>query len=194
MNYRRLIFPGFILMVLVQLYVPAKMILDREDIINSGVTYKFKTAPLDPYDPFRGKYIRLRFNRESIQVDTTLDWFMGEQVYATLSTDKDGFAKVKSLSKRTPANTSDFLKVEVRYPPYKTDRISINYPFDRFYMEESKAYDAEVIARKARIDTTQLIYALVNIKDGDSVLRDVLIDDVPIQEVVKANQESTNNN
>ena len=45
----------FILVALVQLFVPAKMILDREDILDMGKEYKFKTEPIDPNDPFRGK-------------------------------------------------------------------------------------------------------------------------------------------
>ena len=190
MNYRKLIFPGFILMVLLQLYVPAKMVFDRETIIETGVAYKFKTAPLDPYDPFRGKYIRLRFKRESIQVDTTLDWHMGEQVYALLTTDEKGFAKVESLSKTVPTNTSDFLKVAVKYPIYKSDHITITYPFDRFYMEESKAYDAEVLSRVSFRDTSKLVYALVSVNEGEGVLTDVFVDDVSISEVVKQHQRS----
>jgi len=199
MNYRKLLLPCFIIMVLVQLYVPAKMIWDKETVVVSGVEYKFKTAPVDPADPFRGKYIRLRYDSEMVVVDTTLDWERGELVYAVLNNDEDGFAKIDTLLKEQPNNGQDYISVEVRYASSPAVRkrypsrnykntIRIKYPFDRFYMEESKAYDAEVSAREARIDTTKLIYALVNVKNGDSVLRDVLIDGIPIQEVVKAKQ------
>jgi len=200
MNYRKLLLPGFIIMVLMQLYVPAKMIWDKETVVVSGVEYKFKTAPVDPADPFRGKYIRLRYDSETVVVDTTLDWERGELVYAVLNNDEDGFAKIDTLLKEQPNNGQDYISVEVRYASSPAIRkrypsrnykntILIKYPFDRFYMEESKAYDAEVSAREARIDTTNLIYALINVKDGDSVLRDVLIDGVPIQEVVKTKQQ-----
>ncbi len=194
MNYRKLIFPAFILMVLLQLYVPAKMIFDKEDVIKSGVAYKFKTAPLDPYDPFRGKYIRLRFRREYIQVDTTLEWKRGEQVYALLSTDEDGFAKINSLSKTAPPTSSDFLKVTVKYPNYKSDRVTINYPFDRFYMEESKAYDAEILSRVTFRDTSKQVYAMASVNEGDAVLTDVFVDDVSIGEVVKQHQQMKKEN
>ncbi len=56
-------------------------------------------------------------------------------------------------------------------------------------MEESKASDAEEIYAKSLQDTTQLTYALVSIKNGDAVLKDVLIDGVSIKEIVKANQK-----
>lgn len=174
-------------MVLVQLYVPAKMILDRESIVHSGVAYKFKTAPVDPNDPFRGKYISLRFEEDLVEVDTTQSWFIGEAVFALMGTDEKGFAKIESLSKETPIGDKDFLKVIIKYPPYgkKQNQARITIPFDRFYMEESKAYDAEVLSRMSFRDTSKTVYALINIKEGEGVLSNVFIDDVPIREVVR---------
>ena len=40
----------FVLLALVQLYVPARMILQQEAILRTGRTYQFKTAPIDPSD------------------------------------------------------------------------------------------------------------------------------------------------
>ena len=65
MDTKKIIFPAFILLVLVQLFVPANMILEQEDILKNGTPYKFKTAPIDPYDPFRGKYVWLGYCRPS---------------------------------------------------------------------------------------------------------------------------------
>ena len=189
MNYRKLIFPGFILMVLVQLYVPAQMILGREDVIESGVAYKFKTRPFDPNDPFRGKYIRLSFEEERVVVDTTLKWISGEDVYAILGTHENGFAKIKGLSKVAPTGDQDYIKTTVRYSNYSSNSVRITLPFDRFYMEESKAYDAEVLSRVSFRDTSKLVYALVNVKEGEAVMSNVFIDDVPISEAVKQKQK-----
>jgi len=44
----------FALVALAQLYVPAKMVWNQESILEEGTEYKFKTAPVDPNDPFRG--------------------------------------------------------------------------------------------------------------------------------------------
>lgn len=54
MTNKKTLLSVFILVAIVQLYVPAKMILDREDILDTGKEYKFKTEPIDPNDPFRG--------------------------------------------------------------------------------------------------------------------------------------------
>ena len=55
------IFIIFIVVGLVQLFVPANMILNEETILKSGTVYKFKTRPVDPNDPFKGKYINLNY-------------------------------------------------------------------------------------------------------------------------------------
>ncbi len=189
MNSNKLWLPAFILMVLAQLYVPASMIFDQEDILNTGTDFKFKAAPIDPLDPFRGKYITLRFDETTVEISDEDDWKQGETIYVFLENDTAGFAKIKSVSKDRPANDQSFLQAEVAYLGWSRQgnpkSLTINYPFDRFYMEESKAPDAELVYREAQIDSAQVVYALVSIKDGQSVLKDVLIDDVPIKEVVK---------
>lgn len=50
---RKILLSVFILVAVMQLYVPGKMIFDNEDILETGIEYKFKTAPIDPSDPFR---------------------------------------------------------------------------------------------------------------------------------------------
>jgi hypothetical protein len=56
-------------------------------------------------------------------------------------------------------------------------------------MEESKAYEAELAYRDARRERKSA-YALVSIKDGDAVLKDVLIEGIPIREIAKERNEN----
>ena len=102
MNSKKIIFLAFILVALVQIYVPAKIILDRAIVLNSGKEFKFKTAPIDPSDPFRGKYINLNFNDNTIEIQNKENWARGETVFVLLTTDNNGFAKIKSVSKAKP--------------------------------------------------------------------------------------------
>jgi uncharacterized membrane-anchored protein len=181
----------FILVAIVQLYVPAKMILDREDILNTGKDYKFKTEPIDPNDPFRGKYITLRYEEDMIEIQNEADWVSGEIIYVFLTPDKEGFAKVQSVSKENGTNNQDFLKAKVNYVTSNgSNKLTIDYPFDRYYMEESKAYDAELTYRKSQLDTTEIAYAVVSIKDGEAVLKDVLINGVSLREIVIKEREN----
>ena len=98
MNNKKILLPAFILVALVQLYVPSKMILHREEILDTGKEYKFKTAPIDPTDPFRGKYITLRYDENMVEIQNEKDWVRGETIYVFLAKDSDGFAKIKSGS------------------------------------------------------------------------------------------------
>lgn len=190
MSSKKLLLSVFILVALAQLYFPAKMIFDKEDTLETGIDYKFITAPIDPTDPFRGKYIILGYKDNVTVIDNEKDWVSGEIVYVFLENDQNGFAKIKSVSKEKPTDNQDFLKAKLSAVSNDgTNKLTIYFPFDRYYMEESKASDAEEIYAKSLQDTTQLTYALVSIKNGDAVLKDVLIDGVSIKEIVKANQK-----
>jgi len=179
----------FIIVVLVQLYVPVKMILDSENVLEKGIEYKFIIAPIDPEDPFRGKYITLNFKENSFRIQNEADWVKGEKVYLIIIEDKEGFAKIQSVSKKKPLKQKNFVRANVRYISGKgSKKLTIDYPFNRFYMEESKAYDAEILYRKSFQDANKVTYAKVYIKDGNAVLKDVLIDGISIVEIIKANE------
>lgn len=183
MDKKKIILIAFIAMALVQIYVPAKMIMDRELILKEGKSFLFKAAPIDPNDPFRGKYITLSYEINRIKVDPK-DWVSGEPVYLLLATDAEDFANVLSVSKSPPADTADYLLTTVDY--LSSDELVVDLPFDRFYMEESKAPGAERVYSQSLLDASKVTYALVKIRDGQAVLADVLIDGIPIREVVKA--------
>ena len=182
MNKKKILFLLFILVAIVQLFVPAKMILDREDVLKTGKEYKFNVEPIDPSDPFRGKYITLRFKDTKFDNYTDNKWIRNETVYVIFKLDKKGFAIIDSVSREKPIGTEDYLKTKIKY--YN----NVKYLFNRFYMEESKAYTAEVLYKESRRDTSKVTYALVNIKNGKAVLKNVLINGVSIRELVKERQ------
>lgn len=191
MNNKKILISVFILVALVQMYVPAKMILDKENVLEKGTEYKFKTVPIDPNDPFRGKYIRLGYTENKVAIPNEKDWIRGETVYVSLSMDYSGFARIKSISKGEPTDDQNFIKAKVAFVTGNdSNELIINYPFDRYYLEESKADQAESAYGQSRRDTVQITYALVSVKDGDAVLKDVLIDGISIKEIVKGNQKN----
>jgi len=176
-------------MVCAQLYVPAKMILDREEVIDMGIIYKFRTAPVDPTDLFRGKYVQLRFRDMSIDMQDTLSvssYDRGQKVFVTFAPDEYGYAKPSTINQEPDLNVSDYLEVTVSH--VRGNVVRFDYPFDRFYMEESKAYPAEMLYRGVARDTSISTYAVVSIKDGIAVLLDVEMDGVSIRELVEEKQ------
>ncbi len=189
MNNKKAVLPVFLLVVAAQLFVPFKMIYDREDVLATGNEHKFKTAPIDPNDPFRGKFITLDYEDNMVEVANAEDWNYRDEVYAILTKDDNGYTRIKSISKVKPPGEVEYVKAKVGFITNDSGKISIDYPFDRYYMEESKAYEAELVYRGSSRDTSQVAYALVNIKNGEAVLKDVKINGQSIREIVKAKQE-----
>lgn len=190
MNSKYSLLTAFILVALAQIYVPIRMILDKEDVLANGTEYKFKTAPVDPVDPFRGKYITLNYEGNTVGIQNEKDWMFGERIYVSLTSDNEGFAQITSVSKEKPKDNQDYIIAKVDFVTDDgSNKLTIFYPFNRYYMEESKALKAEQTYIQAQIDTNQITYALIRVKDGDAVLKDVLIDGISIKEIVKTNQE-----
>jgi uncharacterized membrane-anchored protein len=175
---------AFVLTVLVQLAVPAQIVWENEQAYANGKEYKFKTQPIDPNDPFRGKYISLNFEADSADVKDS-EWHADEG-YVVLGTDKEGFAIIDTLMEEAPAK-GDYVKVKVNY--YYGTTAQVEYAFDRFYMEESKAPDAEkmhqsYISKENRVPA----YAIVAVKGKVAVVKDVILDGMPIKEYVETHQ------
>ncbi len=173
----------FGVVALIQLAIPVSMIWSNQQTIEKGIAYKFKTAPIDPNNPFVGKYIALRYTLESFpSKDST--WEGGDPVFIYLTKDADGFAAIKKAVKTKDQNSSDdFVMAKVNYA--FDGNVHFSLPFNTYYMEEGKAYDAEVAYRQQVSDTTSFhTYAIVHIKDGNAVLSDVMINNIPIQDYV----------
>lgn len=182
----------FLFVAMAQLFVPAQMIYNQEDIINTGKIVKFQCEPIDPNDPFRGKYITLRFKEAGIKVKNLKDWNRNETVFAKITTSQEGFAKIKSISKTEPTDNSIYLKLKINYiADYNNENtIYLDFPFNRFYMNENKAKNAEKVYAESTMDTTKIAYALVAAKNGEAVIKDVLIDNISIKELAKANNNT----
>lgn len=178
----------FLFVVMAQLFVPSQMIYNQEDILNTGKIVKFQCEPIDPNDPFRGKYITLKFKESAIKVKNLKEWNSNETIFAKIETSKDGFAKIKSISRTEPTDNSIYLKLKINYiTEYEGNKIYLDFPFNHFYMNENKAKNAEKVYTESTIDTTKIAYALIATKNGEAVIKDVLIDNISIKELAKAN-------
>lgn len=179
------IFILFIVVAVAQLFVPIQMIYNQESIINTGTVYKFKTQPVDPSDPYRGKYITLNYEQNTFVTTDSL-WKRQDKVYVYFETDSLGFAIVNAVSK-TPLNSDkDYVVSEVSWYNKRDQKLNFNLPFNRYYMKETKAYDAEVAVRNNQRDSVQnTTYALVYIKNGEAALNDVVINNISIKDYVE---------
>src|SRR5438067_7585866 len=113
---KKVILIVFVVVAVAQLVVPVKMILGKETIISTGKEYKFRTAPVDPYDPFRGKYITLNFDANHFEVSDDDFWKTDEDVYVILTKDSAGFAEIMDLTKQARLHSeTDYVKSKIQY-------------------------------------------------------------------------------
>lgn len=178
---------AFAILVLVQWVLPGRTIWEKDQILKKGQSFKFKTEPVDPSNPFKGKYITLNFEQSSFADTVNRGLQSNDEVYVLFSHDHQGYAVIRDISAKEPQDTKAYVKARVYYISSEKDTITVhfNYPFDEYYMDEYKAPAAETIYRESTADTTSITYATVKILKGDAVIENVYIDDVPIRTLIK---------
>lgn len=183
-----LIIAGFAIMVLAQWIVPVKMIRSKQEVLKKGKSWLFKTEPVDPNNPFVGKYIRLNFEASQFLDSSDHGLISGSEVFVLLSRDSMGYAKIAGFAQSEPSGTDDFVKAHVDYVYADADslyNIRIGFPFNEFYMEEWKAPKAETVYNEVNRQDTLSAAAKVKVWKGDAVTEDVLIDNKPISTYLK---------
>lgn len=191
MMRKSIVIAFFILAALAQIALPASMIIKSEHIEKNGIANKLKTAPIDPSDPFRGRYITLNFFDDDLIIDGESHWERGDEVFVSFENDTSGYAKIMSISDARPINYANYIRTKISYSQYLKSkdqtRILIDYPFDRFYMQESKAPHAERLYNDQMRDSV-VVYGLLMVQDGDYILKDVIYDGQPINDYVRDNK------
>lgn len=176
---------AFAAMAIIQLAIPGQMVYENELAYSEGTEYKFKTRPIDPTDPFRGKYILLDFEADSANVKDS-QW-NAEYGYVVLGKDPEGFAEIDTLLEEKPKK-GDYVKVRIN--SNYGSLVTVDYPFNRFYMEESKAPDAEILYRENNNDGNKIpAYAIVSVRGEVTVVKEVMLDGIPIKEYVEKHQK-----
>ena len=163
----------------IQIAVPASMILRHEGTLADGSVYRFRCAPVDPVDPFRGRYVALAFEQSRFEGSVPDGLDPGSTAYATLEQDTEGFAVISSLEETEPRE-GDYLKVRIEWSSDRSTQVG--FPFDRYYMEESLAPEAERAYRDRTVG--KQAWVTVRVRDGDAVLEELYLDGEPIREVL----------
>ena len=186
-----------------QLGAAALSIVRYETTLALGTVYKIETAPVDPADPFRGRYVAIRpairlagpQSAETERLLGAVGTFRGRgagrgTAYVVLTTGADGFARASAIVPEAPAS-GDFLefvqtdsrlvRVAEEGRPAEFERMIV-LPFDRYYMSESAAPAAEERYREAsrRNDETRA-WITVRVRNGRGVVEGLYIDGVPIE-------------
>lgn len=179
---RRLALTLFLCLALVQLAVPASMLVRRELTLRYGRQYRFQTAPVDPVDPFRGRYVALAVQANTAPRLPGMQLMPGQQVYAILAEDTAGFATIDALS-LTPPGGNTYFQTSVH--DVRDDRVRVAIPFDRYYTDEHLAPAAERAYWQHSRGATREAYITVRVREGLAVLEELYIAGKPVREFVQ---------
>ncbi|WP_459212518.1 GDYXXLXY domain-containing protein [Aquimarina rhabdastrellae] len=174
----------FFIIGVLQWIVPMQMVFKSENILKKGTAYKFKTRPIDPTDPLRGKYITLNYELDYIKTaDSSFVW--NQEAYLEIENDTLGYVKGKTISHQPFTGNKDYIRVKVKRYNKGSQKLYFDMINDRFYMDENKAYDAELAYRKVTRDSLKTAYALIYVYNGEGIIDQVILDGVPIEDYVE---------
>lgn len=182
----------FGLLCVIQVGVIVFQIVRYERILNEGEVFYLNVSPLDPYDPFRGRYVTLRFDTATkAPLAKGESMKMLPKAYAIFE-HHDHNDSIKEIRFIKPAHQS-FLEVNVNvaklkgrldYKDTKMDLANTIYfslPFDRFYMREELAPKAEKVLRR---NSGISVRAKLRILEGKGVIEDLMVADTPLSQFI----------
>ena len=192
----------FVIAICLNFALPATMIYQQARTLNEGDIVKFRTRPIDPYDPFRGRYVSLGFEGTQLPLEDGKRVAPGDTLFVSIEVDEQGFAQLREALRERPSKGL-FVKAKARWMQ-SDSLVNIELPFQRYYMNERLAPDAERAYREANLANRGNSdeqsgfrndnYALVRIREGETALEAVFIAGKPIEEYVKEMIETEEQN
>ena len=176
MKYWRLIV--FVLVALIQLAVPGSLIWKREHTLRQGGVWKFRTAPVDPVDVFRGRYVALHFEAETQEISPPANAGYSDTVYATLKQNAEGFAEIDQVAATKPAG-DDFIEAHLSGK-------TVSLPFDKYWVTERDAPAAETAYQNLSRRGNQNAYVTVRVFRGDAAIEQLYLDNQPLGDYLRA--------
>jgi uncharacterized membrane-anchored protein len=174
-----------------QWLVPGYLIQRGQATLHEGVTYRFRTAPVDPVDPFRGRYVALDFEAASIELAQPVgELRSGQRVYAPIRVGADGYARLDAPLLQPPA-AGDYLPVKVAW--VNVDELRLQLPFDRYYLDETLApeaerryWDANRMRGDDAEDPRRPAWVQVRVRGGYALIEELYIEGRPVRELLRS--------
>lgn len=168
----------FALLAAIQLFTVLYMVWQWEDILRTGQRFEWETAPVDPYDAFKGRYIDLGFKETSGPAVEPGRFSHGQQAYAIIGKNADGKAVISGVSAVRPAE-EPYINVRIGYTA--RDKVHVQLPFRRYYLPENLAGPAETAYQQSR----QTGIAVIRLKNGYGVVEELFIDGRPLADYLR---------
>ena len=139
------------------LWYPVSKIMRFECPAAAPVELKFNATVHDPYDPMRGRYVKLRVMPDRIKTSDKKSRFKyRERGYAVIEKTPQGFARILRLEKDIAKVGKGEIAVKVSHIYYspgwrkQPTNYYFSWPFDRFYLNELKAPELEAELRNRK--------------------------------------------
>ena len=173
-----------------QLAVLGYMVYGREMIIHRGTKVSIATAPIDPRDPFRGDFVRLRFPLNTLSY-APVRWQpadyqprKGDRMYAVLEPRAGGLHDVAYFSNLPPALDSGslYLRGRIQRPVSWNGRnlVDVNYGIEQLFVEQGSGTRIEE-RRGVRGGMQNAMHARIAVgADGSAVLTGYVWSDIAI--------------
>ena len=166
--------------VFAQALILAYMVFGREAVISNGTSISIATAPLDPRDPFRGDFVRLRYGLNSLAHAPTrwtpadAELRKGDKVYAVLQERPGGLHDVAYFTNVEPDSATGtlFLRGRLRTdnPGIGLNRVDVGYGIEQLFVEQGRGIDIEE-RQGVRGGLQTAMHARVSVSsDGTAVL------------------------
>ena len=177
-------------------WYPARLIWRLERPKVAPQIYQFEVQSYDPYDPFRGRYLQLRLLPQKIAAEKInvaapqVRRHKGVLAFTLTAQQRPELQVLVTSFKDVPAGCNAIPVRFYRYWGRPESYWSIKWPFDRFYLNEKLAPEAEALlqnltrTKKHRLELQVAIYA-----DGLYAVRDLWVDGQPLVKFLRQNAQ-----
>ncbi|RPJ09768.1 MAG: hypothetical protein EHM28_00540 [Spirochaetaceae bacterium] len=190
----------FAVVCLVQIAIPLVIVFSAEKLArDADANNRFSRLlclPRDPVDFLRGRYIDLRFDIEQVSLDkipsgkiieasSTKD-FNGTEVYVLLRNEGD-LHVIEDVVMEMPRNNAFFIRAKASLRDNGV--MSLKYDFNRYYMQEDYAIEADDLLRGNWKDTLNLVLTIAADNSGRALQNKLELNGVRIEDYIMKHLE-----
>jgi uncharacterized membrane-anchored protein len=195
-NYRvKIIFGALIVTAVLQLFICFFQIAKYEGTLRFGKQIVLLTRSYDPYDPLRGRYVRLMIEEGKFKTDKKICKDRCERTFfVTYKAELNdrGVSEIDDVFLKEPNTELPYLKLDGFYDAYSAT-IRLQYHFDRFYMQEdqAKAVDRRGGRFLSGDNETKVVVRALN---GKGLIENVLVGDQSLSDYLIEADEAEEEN
>ncbi|MEM0969908.1 MAG: GDYXXLXY domain-containing protein [Verrucomicrobiota bacterium] len=177
---------GFLATALLQLAILASCLFLWETTLHHGQVLKLRCAPVDPYDAFRGRYVSLRLEGQEATYEGRNTRKRGSTVFATLQEGEEGFAHFAALTARAPKEVP-YVRVQLLRDASPQQKVAFRVPFDRYFLNEKLAPEAEIAYREAnrREPGQGRAWVELRVRHGIGIIESVQLENESLEEAAR---------